>query len=171
MPTLQAHRPTQCLPSLPAPFLADPDPHGACSVLRGSLRQQVTSSGHQDPRPVLPLPELRSAAEALEPNGLNFASISGRKKTRNGRYKTTSQSSFRQGQGPHLSCRSWLKSGLGWPWLASWEVEAGVVRLRAGGSTAEVLLNWGVRLFPCIICGLLNGFGPWSSHCGEKGKP
>lgn len=61
----------------------------------------------------------------------------------------------------NLSCRSWLKSGLGWHWLASWEVEAGVVRLRAGGSTAAVLLNWGVKLFPCIICEPLTGFGPW----------
>lgn len=65
-----------------------------------------------------------------------------------------------------LSCRSWLKSGLGWHWLASWEVEAGVVRLRVGGSTAAGLLNWGVKLptewpLPCIIWELLIGLGPW----------
>ena len=59
-----------------------------------------------------------------------------------------SQVSFQQGQSLYLSCRSWLKSGLGWPWGASWEAEAGVVRLRANGSAVVVLLNWGVRLLP-----------------------
>jgi hypothetical protein len=45
-------------------------------------------------------------------------------------------------------------------------VGADVVRLRPGGRTAEVLLNWGVKLLtewlpPCISWELLIGFGPW----------
>lgn len=76
----------------------------------------------------------------------------------------TPQLSSKQGQSQYLSCRSWLKSGLGWHWLASWEAEAGVVRLRAGGSTAVGPLNWGAKLptkwpLPCI-CELLIGLGP-----------
>jgi len=65
-----------------------------------------------------------------------------------------------------LSCRSWLKAGLGRHWLPSWEAEASVVRLRAGGSTAAALLNWGVKLLtegplPGISCELRIGLGPW----------
>lgn len=83
--------------------------------------------------------------------------------------------SFKQGPSLYLSCRSWLKSGLGWHWLPSWEAEASVVRLRAGGSAAAALLNWGVRVLtgwplPCIICELLIGRGPWSNGVNEKGK-
>lgn len=92
-----------------------------------------------------------------------------------GPWKAAPQLSFKQAQSLYLSCRSWLKAGLGRHWLPSWEAEASVVRLRAGGSTAAALLNWGVKLLtegplPGISCELRIGLGPWSSCVNEKGK-
>ena len=52
------------LPSLTGPFLAGPtESQLLCSG--GSLLQEVSSSGHRDPSPVLSLHELRSTAELI----------------------------------------------------------------------------------------------------------
>lgn len=87
--------------------------------------------------------------------------------------QTWPQLSCKQGQALYLSCRSWLKSGLGWHGLVSGLADASVARLRAGGS-AVAALNWGARLLvkgplPGIICTFLIGFGPWSNHLNERG--
>ena len=47
---------------------------------------------------------------------------------------------------PELPVMAEVRAGLALG--ASWEAEAGVVRLRANGSAVVVLLNWGVRLLP-----------------------
>lgn len=116
-------------------------------------------------QPLLPLCQLRSAAEGLESNFLNSASIYSTKESKSESSQVTPWVALNTDSLHYLSCRSWLKSGLGWHWLESWEAEAGVARLRVGGSTAAGLLNWGVKLptkwpLPCIIGELLIGLGP-----------
>lgn len=87
------------------------------------------------------------SSHSVSQNHLNSASIHSSREADRVTGKPAPQLSFKQGQSLYLSCRSWLKSGLGWHWLPSWEAEASVVRLRAGGSTAAALLNWDVKLF------------------------